>query len=161
MLKTSATSTKVWEMKTSVLGEVAKTTAEESAVVVTVIVFDVVIQLTLERTASNFGSFFPFFPFLLFLLFLLFLPFMDIMLALLTESLDPLDFLDFLPLDFLPFMDIMLAASSSPAVPVLMEPLSPLDLLPANGSDKKMKTSSKCPTHLQQKWTRQGQVGMR
>ena len=53
-------------------------------------VFDVVIQLTLERTASYFGAFFPF----------LLLPFMDFMLALLIEpldTLDPLDFLDLLP----------------------------------------------------------------
>ena len=78
-------------MKTSVLGEVAKATAEESAVGVTVTVFDVVVQKTLERTASNFGVFFPFLPFL---------PLMDIMLALLmdpSDPLDPLDFLDLLP----------------------------------------------------------------
>ena len=78
-------------MKTSVLGEVAKATAEESAVPMTVTVLDVASQLTLERTASYFGAFKPF---------LLVLPFMDFMLALLIEpldTLDPLDFLDLLP----------------------------------------------------------------
>ena len=40
-------------MKTSVLGEVAKVTIEESAVRVTVTVLDVVEQLMLERTVLN------------------------------------------------------------------------------------------------------------